>query len=189
MVLFSVACALIRGRAAELTSAIIEAGGQAVSVFISLFGIMVLWGGLMKVAEKAGVTAFIGKIMHPVLRLLFPKLKRGGNELGAISMNVTANLLGLGNAATPLGINAMRELQLINPDKGTASDEMITFVVMNSACMRLIPTTVAMLRSNHGSKSPMEILMPGLVTSVCALTVGLICARLYGRPWRRARHE
>ena len=102
-------------------------------------------------------------------------------------MNVTANLLGLGNAATPLGIDAMHKLQLINENKSTASDEMIAFVVMNSACMRLIPTTVAMLRSNHGSQNPMEILLPGLITSACALTVGLLAATLYGKGQRRGR--
>lgn len=187
MVIFSVVCALISGRSAELTGAIIDAGNQAVSIFISLFGIMVLWGGLMKIAEKSGVTAFIGRLMHPVLRLIFPRLKRGGEELSAISMNVTANMLGLGNAATPLGINAMHKLQLINTDKTTASDEMITFVVMNSACMRIIPTTVSMLRANHGSKNPMEILLPGLISSACALTVGLACTRLYGKLRRRSR--
>lgn len=187
MVLLSIICAIINGKAAELTNAIIDAGNQAVSVFITLYGIMVLWGGLMKIAERSGVTAFIGKIMYPVLRLIFPRLKKGGQELNAISMNITANLFGMGNAATPLGINAMHKLQLINDDKSTASNEMIAFVVMNSACMRLIPTTVAMLRANHGSKNPMEILLPGLITSACALTVGLIASRLYGRLCRRGK--
>lgn len=187
MVLFSVVCAFINGKAAELTNAIIEAGNQAVAVFITLYGIMVLWGGLMRIAEKSGVTSFIGRIMYPVLHLLFPNLKKDGKELGAISMNVTANLFGLGNAATPLGIDAMHKLQLINENKSTASDEMIVFVVMNSASMKLIPTTVAMLRANHGSQNPMEILLPGLISSACALTVGLVAAKLYGKFHRRGR--
>ncbi len=187
MVLFSVVCAFINGKAAELTNAIIEAGNQAVAVFITLYGIMVLWGGLMRIAEKSGVTSFIGRIMYPVLHLLFPNLKKDGKELGAISMNVTANLFGLGNAATPLGIDAMHKLQLINENKSTASDEMIVFVVMNSASMKLIPTTVAMLRANHGSQNPMETLLPGLISSACALTVGLVAAKLYGKFHRRGR--
>ncbi len=187
MVLLSIICAFINGKSAELTSAIIDAGNQAVTVFITLYGIMVLWGGLMKIAEKSGVTAFIGKMMYPVLHLLFPRLKKGGQELNAISMNITANLFGMGNAATPLGIDAMHKLQLINENKSTASNEMIIFVVMNSACMRLIPTTVAMLRTNHGSKNPMEILLPGLITSACALTAGLIASKLYGKLRRRDR--
>lgn len=187
MVLFSVVCSFINGRSAELTNAIIESAGQAVTVFITLYGIMVLWGGLMRIAEKSGVTAFIGRAMYPVLHLLFPRLEKGGKELGAISMNITANLFGLGNAATPLGIDAMHKLQLINTDKSTASDEMIIFVVMNSASMRLIPTTVAMMRASHGSENPMEILLPGLVSSACALIVGLLASRLYGRLGRRHR--
>lgn len=187
MVLLSVICAFISEKTADLTSAIIEAGNQAVGVFITLYGIMVLWGGLMKIAEKAGVTAFIGRLMFPVLHLLFPNLKKNGEEFGAISMNITANLFGLGNAATPLGIDAMRKLQVINDDKNTANDEMIVFVVMNSASMKLIPTTVAMLRANHGSRNPMETLLPGLVSSACALTVGLIAAKLYGKFRRRSR--
>lgn len=186
-VLLSIICAFINGKTAELTSAIINAGNQAVSVFITLYGIMVLWGGLMKIAEKSGVTAFIGKMMYPVLHLLFPKLKKGGQELNAISMNITANLFGMGNAATPLGINAMHKLQLINENKSVASNEMIIFVVMNSACMRLIPTTAAMLRANHGSINPMEILLPGLIASACALSTGLIASKLYGKLRRRDR--
>lgn len=187
MVLLSVVCAFINGKTADLTNAIIEAGNQAVTVFITLYGIMVLWGGLMQIAQKSGVTAFIGRLMYPVLRLLFPKLKKDGEEFGAISMNITANLFGLGNAATPLGIEAMRKLQLINTDKTVASDEMVVFVVMNSASMKLIPTTVAMLRANHGSQNPMETLLCGLVSSACALTVGLIAAKLYGKLKRRGR--
>lgn len=187
LVLFSIVCAFINRKTTELTSAIIDAGSQAITVFISLYGIMVLWSGLMKIAEKSGVTTFVGKIMYPLLHLLFPKLKRGGKELGAISMNITANLFGMGNAATPLGIDAMHKLQLINENKSSASDEMIVFVVMNSACMRLIPTTTAMLRANHGSNNPMEILLPGLISSACALTAGLIAVKLYGKFYRRGR--
>lgn len=187
MVVFSVICAFINGKTADLTDAIISAGNQAVTVFIGLYGIMVLWGGLMKIAEKSGVTAFIARLMYPLLHLLFPKLKKDGKELGAISMNITANLFGLGNAATPLGIDAMHKLQLINSDKSAASNEMIIFVVMNSASMRLIPTTVAMLRSNHGSQNSMEILLPSIISSACALTVGLLAAKLYGKFHRRGR--
>jgi len=185
MVLLSIVCAFVSGKTADLTNAIIEAGNQAVGVFINLYGIMILWGGLMRIAQKSGVTAFIGRLMYPVLHLIFPNLEKDGEEFGAISMNVTANLFGLGNAATPLGIDAMRKLQLINDSKNTASDEMIVFVVMNSASMKLIPTTVAMLRANHGSQNPMETLLPGLISSACALTVGLITAKLYGKFRRR----
>ena len=181
MVIFSFVCALINGKMSQLTGTIIDAGNQAVTVFIGLYGIMVLWGGLMRIAEKSGVTALIGRVMYPVLHLLFPNLKKDGKELGAISMNITANLFGLGNAATPLGIEAMHKLQLINQEKSTATDEMIIFVVMNSASMRLIPTTAAMLRANHASKYPMEILLPSLVSSACAMVVGIIAAKLYGK--------
>ncbi|MBR5272087.1 MAG: spore maturation protein A [Clostridia bacterium] len=187
IVIFSVVCALIDGGMGALTSAIIDSGEQALTIFLGLYGMMALWGGLMKIAESAGVTDFIARIAYPFLRFLFPKLKKGGREIQAISMNITANLFGIGNAATPLGIDAMRKLQLINPDKNVATDEMIVFVVMNSASMRLIPTTVAMLRANHGSKNPMEILLPSIITSACALTVGLICTKLYGRFCRRGR--
>ena len=186
MIIFSVVCAIAGGGMGALTSAVIDSGSQALSVFLGLYGMMALWGGLMRIAERSGVTGFIARMMYPLLRFLFPDLKKGGGELGAISMNLTANLLGLGNAATPLGIDAMRKLQLINPDKSTATDDMITFVVMNSASMRIIPTTVAMLRANHGSANPMEIMLPGLMTSVCALVVGLTTSRLYGR-LRRGR--
>ena len=185
MIVFSVVCAIISGGMEALTTAIIDSGTQALTVFFGLYGMMALWGGLMNIAQRASVTDFIARMMYPLLRFLFPRLKKDGSEFGAISMNLTANLLGLGNAATPLGISAMQRLQLINPDKSTATDEMIIFVVMNSASMRLIPTTVAMLRANHGSASPMEIMLPSVITSFCALAVGLCAAKLYGRICRR----
>lgn len=188
MIFFSVICAGINGKMNDVTDAVISCGETAVTTFLSLFGIMVLWGGLMKIAERSGFTDFISKLLYPVLHFLFPSLKKKGEEMGAISMNITANLLGLGNAATPLGIEAMNKLQLINTDKKKASSEMVTFVLLNSASLHLIPTTVSMLRKESGSASPMGILLPGLLASFAALIAGLTATRLYDKEfWRRKK--
>ena len=135
----------------------------------------------MEIAESAGITRAFSRILSPVLKLIFPRLKKEDYALEAVSMNITANVLGLGNAATPLGLEAMRRLQEINTDPLTASDEMVVFVVMNTAAMHIVPTTVATLRGQYGSQSPMAIMPASILTSFCALTVAITCAKLGNR--------
>ena len=124
--------------------------GEAVTLVIALAGAMCLWGGLMRIADCAGLTKKLAKSFSPFLRLLFPSLEPESEAAQAISMNLSANLLGMGNAATPFGIAAMKELAKRSPYPEVATDEMITFVVMNTASVQLIPATVAMLRSAAG---------------------------------------
>lgn len=181
LVIFAFISSIITGNMAALSQSVIQGGQDAVSLLLKLISMLCLWGGIMEIAEQSGVTKAFSKLLYPVMRLIFPKLKNEQYALEAISMNVTANILGLGNAATPLGLEAMRRLQLINADTAVASDEMVVFVVMNTAAMHIIPTTVATLRGQYGSKSPMEIMPAAILTSFCALFVAITVAKIGNR--------
>ena len=175
---FSFLASLLTGNLSELSTSVVDAAQSAVELLLRLLAMMCLWSGVMEIAEQAGITKIFSKLLSPVLRLIFPRLKNEKNALEAISMNISANILGIGNAATPLGIEAMRRLQEINGNTAIASDEMVVFVVMNTAALRLIPTTVATLRAQHGSANPMEILPATILTSVAALFVAISSAKL-----------
>lgn len=178
MVIFSVITAFFSGTASELSAAIISSASDAVNLCIRLGGTICLWGGLMEIAENSGLTAYLCRLLSPFLKLVFPKMSMKSETAKAISMNVTANLLGLGNAATPLGLEAMKRLQAENGSKDTASSDMIKFVVMNSAAFHLIPTTVAALRQDYGSANPFDIMPASWISSAAALTVGLTAAKI-----------
>lgn len=186
LILFSFIASIITGNVAQLSNAVIQGGQNAVELLLRLVAMLCLWGGIMEIAQQSGITAAISKIMQPFMKLIFPKLKNEKYALEAISMNITANVLGLGNAATPLGLEAMRRLQLINSDTNTASNEMVVFVVMNTAAMHIIPTTVATMRGQYGSKSPMEIMPASILTSFCALTIAVVIAKIGNRVKPRA---
>ena len=170
---FSFFCAIATDNMSTLSSAVISGGTEAITLVIKLSGIICFWNGLMAIAEKSGLTKIICNLLKPALKLLFPKLK-DEKAKNAISMNITANLLGLGNAATPLGLEAMKRLQESSLKKDTASDEMVRFVVLNSAALHLVPTTVALLRHEYGSQNPMEILLPAIITSLLSVSVGVL---------------
>ena len=183
MVVFSLFCAIATGKTSELSASIVTGGTDAISLVIKLAGVICLWNGLTAIAQKSGLTALICKLFTPLLSLIFPKLKdKQAKE--AIAMNITANFLGLGNAATPLGLEAMKRLQNINPTPEKATNEMARFVVINSAAIHLVPTTIALLRSEYGSTAPMEILLPALTTSIIALTIGLSASNIFKRVFR-----
>ncbi len=161
-----------------LSNAIMAGASDAVSLCIKLLGALCLWGGLMEIAKASGLTKAVSRLMSPLLRLLFPHLKKDSPAMNAISMNITANLLGLGNAATPLGLTAMRSLQQENPNPTVATDEMVNFVVLNTAALHLVPTTIALLRQEYGAAVPMDIMPAAWLTSAAALCVGLTMAWL-----------
>lgn len=176
MIILSVICSIFTGRASEVSDAAINSCVEAVELFIYLIGGMCMWGGLMKIAEKSRLTDKIALAFRPFARLIFKGIDLNGKAFHAICLNVTANMLGLGNAATPLGIEAMKALEKEDNACGTASRNMVVFTVLNTASITLIPTTAASLRSKHGSASPMDILPCVLITSAAALAVGLISA-------------
>lgn len=176
MIILSVICSIFTGRAAEVSDAAINSCVEAVELFLYLIGGMCMWGGLMKIAEKSKLTDKIAVAFRPLARLLFKDIDLNGKAFHAICLNVTANMLGLGNAATPLGIEAMKALEKEDNACGTASRNMVVFTVLNTASITLIPTTAASLRSKHGSEAPMDILPCVLITSASALAIGLVTA-------------
>lgn len=178
MMLAALLCSVFTDSGTEVTAAMFSGAEAAVSLVISLMGAMCLWSGLMRVADRAGITRGAARLFAPLLRLLFPGLPAQSKAAQAICMNISANLLGMGNAATPFGLTAMKELDSLTPSEGTATDHMITFVVMNTACFQLIPSTVAILRSNAGSVDPFDIMVCTWMTSIGALICGLMASWL-----------
>ena len=174
----SVVAALIFGKTGELSSAAVLGASEAFELVLKLAGGLCFWSGLMRIAQKAGICDAIAKLLSPVLRLIFPKLSLKSKAARLISMNISANLLGLGNAATPFGVAAMRELSRINAQSTTASDEMVCFAVINSSSIQLLPTTLALLRASYGAKNPLDILPPVIFASVLSLCAGLLVAKI-----------
>ncbi len=185
LLIISFVSAVATGRVAEVSQAVISGAEDAVQLLLRLVSMLCLWGGIMEIGDKAGLTALFSKIMYPVVSLIFPRLRKEKYVLEAISMNITANILGLGNAATPLGLEAMRRLQSVNSNTDFASDEMVVFVVMNTAAMHIIPTTVATLRGQYGSSDPMEIMPAAFLTSFCALATAVTVAKVGNRFGKR----
>lgn len=175
LILLSVIFAAVTGRMDCLSAAFLEECSGAVQLALSLAGIIALWSGIMRVAQSSGLTGKLAGIAEPVLSKLFGGLERGGRAMQYITLNITANILGLGNASTPFGIAAMREIEREerSPEPDRASHNMIVLTVMNTASLQLIPTTAAALRLAHGSADPMEILPCVWITSVSALTAAL----------------
>ena len=174
--MLSVICAAVTGRMPQLSTGVMNGAGSAVELVIAIMGMMCAWTGLMKIADAGGITLMLSKLFDPLMRRLFPSCKKGGSAAKAICMNVTANLLGLGNAATPMGIAAMKEMAKLNPSQ-TADNSMVMFVVINSASIQLIPTFMGTLRAKYGSP-PFDILPAVWLTSVCALAAGIAVAKL-----------
>ncbi|APM41069.1 nucleoside recognition domain-containing protein [Clostridium kluyveri] len=175
---FGIIFGIVCGRGAEISKSIIASSDSTVKLIINLVGIMCLWCGIMKIAEKSGLTYKIAKLMKPILKLLFKKAAKDEKAMGAIVMNITANMMGLSNAATPFGIKAMKELSRLNNEKEEASDDMVLFLVLNAACIQFLPTTVISIRAAMGSKNPAETIIPAVITTTIAAIVGVICCKI-----------
>ncbi len=182
MLLIGIVIGVINGRMDGVSSAAIRGGIDAVQLSITLLGGMCLWSGVMRVAEKAGITKAFCRLLSPITKHLFYGVDPNGKAMQAISMNITANLLGLGNAATPLGILAMKELSSELKAKEAPAHQMILFVVLNTASITLIPTTVATLRLEHGAGNPMDILpcvwLASIASVVCTVGVTMIIGKV-----------
>ena len=178
-IILSFIVALFRGTADTLTAGILDAAENAVNITLRLLGALSLWNGLSEIMSRSGLSEKIQKLLSPLIRLIFPTYHN--TPAGeAICANITANLLGLGNAATPLGIEAMKRIRAINKSD-TADDETIRFVVINSAALTLIPTTVAALRQQSGSSSPFSIIIPVWLSGTLALTAGLLTEKILSK--------
>ena len=181
IILISVASAAWLGKMSELTLALFEESKAAVMLAIGLIGSMAFWLGMMKVLEEAGALKIIAKIVRPVMSKLFPEIPKDHPAIGAIVMNMSANMLGMGNAATPFGINAMQELDKLNGEKGRATNAMCLFLAINTSSVTLLPLGVITIRAAAGAKEPASILIPSLLATIVSTTVAIIATKLMQR--------
>ena len=184
MVVLSLVFGLATGNLDAVANAALEGASSAVELSLSMAGVLCLWSGVMEVMNTCGLSSGLAHAFRPVLRRLLPEASRDSETLAAVSANVSANLLGLGNAATPLGIRAAR--RMARGCDGVASDELCLLVVLNTASIQLLPATIASVRSAAGSSSPFDILPAVWLSSALSVSVGLLSAKLFSR-WRRWR--
>jgi spore maturation protein A len=174
----SLVVAAFNGTAEAVTKGAVDSASTAVTIAIGLVGVMTLWLGMMKIAEAAGLVAVLGRALRPVLRWMFPEVPAEHPAAGAIVLAIAANMLGLNNAATPLGIKAMEDLQDLNGDKETATNPMVTFMAMTTSGVQLIPSTMIGLLAAAGSTNPTAIIAPGLVATFIGTIAAGVAAKL-----------
>lgn len=179
LVCASVICAAVNGRASALSAAVMQGAQSGVTLAISIAGSLCLWAGIGRAMERSGLTEKLSRLLRPVMRRLFPSTREDSALAGALSTNICANFLGLGNAATPPGIEAARRLAARSP--GQASDELCRLIVLNTASIQLIPANVAAVRSSLGCAAPFDILPAVWLTSLCSAGLGLAAAWALGR--------
>ena len=182
MAVLSILCGLATGRGDLVAAAAVEGAQAAVELCVSIAGMLCLWTGVMEIMRRSGLAEGLSRLLRPVLSALFPQVSKDRGVMDSISANVSANLLGLGNAATPLGIEAVRRMERKSP--GTASDAMCMLVVCNTASIQLIPTTVASVRAAAGSSAPFDILPAVWLASALSVGVGITACKLFARIWR-----
>ena len=182
MVGASVVCALVTGRTEAMAAAALEGAAAGVELCLSMAGVLCLWMGVMEVMRRSGLAEGLSRLLRPVLKRLYPDFAGDGGVMDAVSANVSANLLGLGNAATPLGLEAARRMAERTP--GVASDSLCMLVVCNTASIQLIPTTVASIRAAAGCATPFDILPAVWLASGVALIAGISAAKFFAKVWR-----
>jgi spore maturation protein A len=188
MIVFGILAAAAGGNIEVVTKAALEGAGSAVKISIGLIAIITFWLGIMKLAEEAGIIAFLSRAIAPLMKFLFPEIPGNHPAMGAIIMNISANVLGLGNAATPMGLIAMQEMQKLNSgDPRTASNSMCTFLALNTSCITIIPTTIIGIRVVHGSDDPTEVVGTTIFATACGMTVAVIADRLFRSIFTRHR--
>ncbi|MBS1261986.1 MAG: Spore maturation protein A [Calditrichaeota bacterium] len=178
LILVAIVIAAATGQMQETTNAAIESAKTAVELAIGLIGVMALWLGLMRIAEKAGLIQLLARLLRPALRIVFPEVPARHPAIGSMLANIAANMLGLGNSATALGLRAMQDLQQLNKEKSSASNTMATFLAINTSSVTIIPATVIAIRASAGSNNPAEIIGPVIVATAVSTTVGIVASRL-----------
>lgn len=176
MIVISIIFGILSGNVQEITEGVIHSSVQTVELCVNFAGVWALWLGLMEIVKKSGLIDRLSKITYPIINRLFPEIPKNHPALGSISLNLSANILGLGNAATPFGIKAMKELQTINSNKEIASDAMCMFLVINTSSIQLIPTTVIALRASLGSAQPTSIILSSLIATSVSTFIGVTTA-------------
>ncbi len=180
----SIIAGFVNGTLSNVVSAMLEGCETAVKIAISLIGIMAFWLGVMRIAEKSGLVKLLSKLIYPLVKPLFKDVKKDSPVIGDITMSLGANALGLTNAATPIGLKVMKELQDENPDKETASDSMCMFLGMNTAGFQIIPATVIAILAGLGAKNPTDIVPPTLIVTSIAFVTAIITALILKKIWR-----
>ncbi len=181
IIIFSYIFSFFYGTTEMVTESLFSGALKAIETVIALSGMMCFWTGLLEVSKASGITKLVARILSPLINILFPTLQKNSEVREAIVMNMTANILGLSNAATPLGLAAMEKLNEKNLTPGTATDDMCIFVVINTASITLIPTTLLTLRSAANSLNPFEILIPVWICSIFSVVCGIVSAKLFAR--------
>lgn len=175
---------LFTGKVDLINSEILKSGEQALDMILKLFPVIALWLGIMKIATKSGLLNKLVKLLSPILKHLFPEIPKNHESLNYISSNIITNMFGLGNVATPFGLKAMKSLQELNDKKDTATRSMITFLVINTSGVTIIPTTIISLRMMHNSINPTSIIIPCIIATSMATIAGLIMDHILARRWK-----
>ncbi len=182
MVVGSIICGLMTGNGPAVAAAALDGAAAAVELCLTMAGVLCLWMGVMEIMKRTGLSEGLSRLLRPVLRLLYPEFSSDREVMDSISANVSANLLGLGNAATPLGIQAVRQMSRKTP--GVASNAMCMLVVCNTASIQLLPTTVASVRLAAGCAAPFDILPAVWLASAISVCAGILAVKIFGRVWR-----
>ena len=169
--------AIITGKADEVNNSIFDSAKDAVELCITFLGTICLWNGIMKIVQTTSLMENLTKLLNPLIKFLFPEIKNK-ETYQDVSMNIIANILGLGNAATPLGLKAMKKMQEENNKKDTLSNSMAMFIVLNTASLQLVPTTIIAIRGSMGAKNPSYIIIPVWIATICAATVGVTVTKI-----------
>jgi len=177
-IIISYIYAIFTGNVERINNSVFESCESAVQLSITFLGTMCLWNGIMQIAKNTTLVDKLTKFLTPVIKLIFPDIKKDSDVHKEISMNMVANILGLGNAATPLGLKAMKSLQRENAKKDTLTNSMAMFIIINTASIQLIPTTVIAIRSSLGSSSPTSIIIPVWIATICAAIAGVTTAKI-----------
>ena len=178
-IIISFSYAIFSGNLENLNASIFESTESAINLSINLLGTICLWNGVMQIANKTSIMNKLSKILEPVINMLFPEIKHNKKLINEISMNVIANILGLGNAATPLGLKAMKSMQKENKNKDVLSNSMAMFLILNTASIQIIPTTVIAIRNSLGSNNTTGIVFPVWIATICAAVSGIIATKIF----------
>lgn len=185
LIVIAIIYSFLTGHVEVINNTILTSANSALELILSLLPTIVLWTGIMKIAEEAGLLTKFAKLLEPLLKRLFPTVPKDNKALGYISSNIATNMLGLGSAATPFGLKAMNELQKINDNKDVASTPMITFLVLNTAGVTIIPTTIIALRLAYKSASPTAIIVPAVISTACSCFSAVLIDYLIRRRKRK----
>ncbi|MCB2361009.1 nucleoside recognition domain-containing protein [Clostridium estertheticum] len=169
---------MLTGKGEIVSKALVSSTTSSVELVMGLVGMMCLWCGIMKIAQKSGLTDKLAKVLRPILKMIFKETSKSNKVMSSITMNLTANMMGLSNAATPFGIKAMEEMQKMNIEKDTASNDMALFLVLNATCIQFLPTTVISIRAAYNSQNPAIIIIPAIITTGVASVLGVVYCRI-----------